>query len=165
MPLKVWPNTAIGCNHQSNLQAPVTAFMFSCSGSDVLPWKDDGSGKPCAVDLVIFTWLYTHSRSQDALNISQRPFMIINIQLKQTMRNKMNSRCSIRYNLPQSFRLVSGYWISSRGRILEFLFHRQYEQSSSLQYFHPMDKHDCNDDLNNIAQLVARHKPMKIILS
>ena len=31
------------------LQAPVTAFMFSCSGTDELPYKDEGSGKPCAV--------------------------------------------------------------------------------------------------------------------
>ena len=32
-----------------NLHAPVTAFMFSCSGTDVLPWRNEGSGKPCAV--------------------------------------------------------------------------------------------------------------------
>ena len=41
--------------HSSRLQpsiklhAPVTAFMFSCSGTDVLPRKDEGSGMPCAV--------------------------------------------------------------------------------------------------------------------
>ena len=28
-----------------NLHAPVTAFMFSYSGTDVLPWRDEGSGK------------------------------------------------------------------------------------------------------------------------
>ena len=32
-----------------NLHAPVTAFMFSCSGTDVLPQRDEGSGKLCAV--------------------------------------------------------------------------------------------------------------------
>ena len=34
-----------------NLHAPVTAFMFSCSGTlpTVLPRRDEGSGKPCAV--------------------------------------------------------------------------------------------------------------------
>ena len=44
--------------HSSNLQpsinmhAPVEAFICSCSGADVLPRKDKGSGnsKPCAVD-------------------------------------------------------------------------------------------------------------------
>ena len=33
-----------------NLHASVTAFMFSRSGTDVLPQRDEGSGKPCAVD-------------------------------------------------------------------------------------------------------------------
>ena len=32
-----------------NLHAPVTAFMFSCSVTDVLPWRDKGSCEPCAV--------------------------------------------------------------------------------------------------------------------
>ena len=34
-----------------NLHAPVTAFMFSCSGTvpNVLPRRDEGSGMPCAV--------------------------------------------------------------------------------------------------------------------
>ena len=33
-----------------NLHAPVTALMFSCSGTQcILPRKDEGSGKPCAV--------------------------------------------------------------------------------------------------------------------
>ena len=32
-----------------NLHAPVSAFMFSCSGTDVLPRRDEGLGKPCAV--------------------------------------------------------------------------------------------------------------------
>ena len=33
----------------NNSHAPVTAFIFSCSGTDVLPQRDDGSGKPCVV--------------------------------------------------------------------------------------------------------------------
>ena len=32
-----------------NLHDPVTAFMFSCLGTNVLPRRDEGSGKPCAV--------------------------------------------------------------------------------------------------------------------
>ena len=28
-----------------NLHAPVTTFMFSCSGTDVRPRRDEGSGK------------------------------------------------------------------------------------------------------------------------
>ena len=32
-----------------NLHASVTAFMFSCSDTDVLSQGDEGSGKPCAV--------------------------------------------------------------------------------------------------------------------
>ena len=34
----------------NNLHAPVTPLMFSCSGTDVLPRRFEGSGKPCAVD-------------------------------------------------------------------------------------------------------------------
>ena len=33
-----------------NLHTPVTPFMCRCSGTDVLPRRDEGSGKPCAVD-------------------------------------------------------------------------------------------------------------------
>ena len=32
-----------------NLHALVTAFLFSCSGIDVLPLRDEGSDKPWAV--------------------------------------------------------------------------------------------------------------------
>ena len=32
-----------------NMHAPVTIFMFSCSGADVLAWRDEGLGKPCAL--------------------------------------------------------------------------------------------------------------------
>ena len=32
-----------------NFHAPGTAFMFSCSGTHVLPWRDEGLGKFCAV--------------------------------------------------------------------------------------------------------------------
>ena len=48
MPMKVVrskSNTALDC-----MQVQVAAFMFSCSGTDVLPRMDEGSGKPCAVD-------------------------------------------------------------------------------------------------------------------
>ena len=31
-----------------NQNDPVAAFMFSCSGTDVLPRRDEGSGKPYA---------------------------------------------------------------------------------------------------------------------
>ena len=43
---KVWSNTAQGCNHQS-VHAPDTTFMPGCSGTDVLPWRDEGSGEFC----------------------------------------------------------------------------------------------------------------------
>ena len=33
-----------------NLHASDTTYMFSCSGTDVLPQRDKGLGKPCAVD-------------------------------------------------------------------------------------------------------------------
>ena len=33
-----------------SLHAPVTAFMFNCSGTDVLPRRDEGSCEPCALD-------------------------------------------------------------------------------------------------------------------
>ena len=36
-----------------NLQAPVAAFMFSCSGTDVLPLRNEGSSKLCAVNRVL----------------------------------------------------------------------------------------------------------------
>ena len=41
MPLNAWPNTAWSCNHQStfNLHASVTAFMFSCSGTQCTTHK------------------------------------------------------------------------------------------------------------------------------
>ena len=32
-----------------NLHAPVTAFMFICSGTQCTTRNDEGSGKPCAV--------------------------------------------------------------------------------------------------------------------
>ena len=46
--MKVWPNT--GLQPSVNLHAPDTAFMFSCSGTDVLPRRDEGLGMPYAVD-------------------------------------------------------------------------------------------------------------------
>ena len=47
MPLKVWPNTALGCNHQS-----ICMLQPLCSAAlvpNVLPRRDEGSGEPCAV--------------------------------------------------------------------------------------------------------------------
>ena len=32
-----------------NLHAQVTTFIFSCSCTEILSWRDDGSGKPYAV--------------------------------------------------------------------------------------------------------------------
>ena len=32
-----------------NLHATDTVYMFSCSDTDVLPQRDEGSDKPCAV--------------------------------------------------------------------------------------------------------------------
>ena len=51
LPLKVWPNTTVGCNHQSVCMPQLQSLCSaSCSGTDVLPRRNDGSGKPCAVD-------------------------------------------------------------------------------------------------------------------
>ena len=44
-----------------NLHALVTAFMFNCSGTDVSPQRDEGSGKPCAVDIEPHRMFGTHS--------------------------------------------------------------------------------------------------------
>ena len=33
----------------NHLHVPVTAFMFSCSGTQCTTQKDEASGKPCAV--------------------------------------------------------------------------------------------------------------------
>ena len=33
-----------GMQPSINLHAPVTTFMFRCSGTDILPRKDEGSG-------------------------------------------------------------------------------------------------------------------------
>ena len=50
IPLKLWPNTVQGCNHQSTcMPQPVTTFMFSCSATNVLPQRDEGLGKPPVV--------------------------------------------------------------------------------------------------------------------
>ena len=49
MPLKVWPNTALGCNHQSICMPKLQPLSSAALVSNVLPWKDEGSSKPCAV--------------------------------------------------------------------------------------------------------------------
>ena len=51
MPLKVLPNTALGCNHQS-IHMPQLQNLCSAAlvpRLNVLPRKDEGSGKRCAV--------------------------------------------------------------------------------------------------------------------
>ena len=47
MSLEMWPNTAIGCNHQSTCMPKLQPC--SCTDDDVLPRKDEGSGQPNAV--------------------------------------------------------------------------------------------------------------------
>ena len=45
----------------SSLHAPVAAFfMFNCSGTDALPRRDVGSGKPCAVIEASYYIVYCH---------------------------------------------------------------------------------------------------------
>ena len=49
MPLKVWPNTAPGCNHQSICTPQLQPLCSAAQVPNVLHRKDEGSGKPCAV--------------------------------------------------------------------------------------------------------------------
>ena len=49
MPLKVWPNTALGCNHQSICMPQLQPLCSAALVPNVLPRRDEGSGKPCAV--------------------------------------------------------------------------------------------------------------------
>ena len=49
MPLKVWPNTALGCNHQSICMPQFQPLCSAALVPNVLPRRDEGSGKPCAV--------------------------------------------------------------------------------------------------------------------
>ena len=49
MPLKVWPNTALGCNHQSVCMPQLQPLCSAALVPNVLPRRDEGSGQPCAV--------------------------------------------------------------------------------------------------------------------
>ena len=48
MPLKVWPNTDLGCNPQSICMPQLQPLCSAALVPNVLPRRDDGSGKPCA---------------------------------------------------------------------------------------------------------------------
>ena len=64
--------TARVTEHSSRLQpsiklhASVTTFMFSCSGNDILPRRDEGSGKPCAEIKLYSTLAPTRALNSDA---------------------------------------------------------------------------------------------------
>ena len=49
MPLKVWPNTALGCNHQSICMPLLQPLCSAALVPNVLPRRDEGSGQPCAL--------------------------------------------------------------------------------------------------------------------
>ena len=49
IPLKVWPNTALDCNHQSVCMPQLQPLCSAALVPNVLPQRDEGSGKPCAV--------------------------------------------------------------------------------------------------------------------
>ena len=49
IPLKLWPNTAQGCNHQSTCMPQLHPLCSPALVPNVLPRRDEGSGKPCAV--------------------------------------------------------------------------------------------------------------------
>ena len=49
MQLKLWPNTAQGCNHQSTRMPHPQPLCSAALAPYVLPRRDEGSGKSCAV--------------------------------------------------------------------------------------------------------------------
>ena len=49
MPVKMWPNTALGCNYQSICMPQLQPSCSAALVPNVLPWRDEGSGKPCTV--------------------------------------------------------------------------------------------------------------------
>ena len=49
MPLMVRPNTALGCNHQSICLPQLGPLCSAALVPNVLPRRDEGSGRPCAV--------------------------------------------------------------------------------------------------------------------
>ena len=54
MPLKVWPNTALGCNHQSICMPELQPLCSAALVPNVLPRRDEGLGKPCAVSVTLY---------------------------------------------------------------------------------------------------------------
>ena len=49
MPLNVWSNTALGFNDQSICMPQLQPLCSAALVPNVLPRRDEGSGKPCAV--------------------------------------------------------------------------------------------------------------------
>ena len=49
MQLKGWSKTTLGCSHQSTCMPIVTTILFSCSGTNLLPRRDESPGKFRAV--------------------------------------------------------------------------------------------------------------------
>ena len=46
IPLKLWSNTAQGCNHQSTCMPQLQSLCSAALVPNVLPRRDEGSGKP-----------------------------------------------------------------------------------------------------------------------
>ena len=44
--------------HSTRLHAPVTAFMFSCSGTDVLPYRMTPSVRHAAIEVHYYYYYY-----------------------------------------------------------------------------------------------------------
>ena len=49
IPLNLWPNTAQGCNHQSTCMPQLQPLGSAALVPNVLPRRDEGSGKSDAV--------------------------------------------------------------------------------------------------------------------
>ena len=49
IPLNLWPNTVQGCNHQSTCLPQLQPLCSAALVPNILPRRDEGSGKPCAV--------------------------------------------------------------------------------------------------------------------
>ena len=49
IPLKLWSNRAQGCNHQSTCMPQLQPLCSAALLPNVLPRRDEGSGKPCAL--------------------------------------------------------------------------------------------------------------------
>ena len=54
MPLKLWPYRALGCNHQSICMPQLQSLCSAALVPNVLPRRDEGSGKPYAVIEVLW---------------------------------------------------------------------------------------------------------------